>query len=125
MKTGWELVRTRNLCCVAMSQGQGKCCYRTFDWNKGVAVAQLPTEVRLTKLVQLATTGLLYIRPSSGVCLLLGLLIQSYSFYSGLLDLHFRTKLDTRWPERRETNIKTLSVVTSHQTGTRQKRLSP
>jgi hypothetical protein len=90
-----------------------------------VAVAQLPAVVRLTKLVQPATTGLLYIRPSSGVCLLLGLgevplMIESYSFYSGLLDLHFRSKLDTRCPERRETNIKTLSVFTLHHTGTRQ-----
>jgi hypothetical protein len=62
-----------SLCCVAMSQGQGKCCYRPFDSNKGVALAKLPAEVRLTKLVQLATAGLLYTRPSGGVCLLLGL----------------------------------------------------
>ena len=67
LTTGRYLVWMRKLCYVAMSQGQGKCCYRTVDTNKGVAVAQLLAELRLTKLVQLATTGLLYVESSWNV----------------------------------------------------------
>ena len=82
--------------------------------------AWLLPEVRLTKLVQLATTGLSYVHAtqwwglSAAGTLEVPLLIESYSFYSGPLDLHFRTELDTRCPERREINIKRLSMFTSH-----------